>query len=167
MKGLLVLVCSVFVFINGVAFAQDKMDTLKESKHIPAFVFYTLKDSSVFTKDSLIKNTPLLFIYFNSECDHCQYETKQIVEYIKYFKGIQIVMVSREPQSAIIAFREKYHLDKLPITVLQDGANKMHDYFDFAYIPLIRQYDRKGNLIGAYSENAHILDLLGNFDEHR
>ena len=110
---------------------------------------------------------PLLFIYFNSECDHCQYETKQIVEYIKYFKGIQILLVSREPQHAIIAFREKYHLVGLPIAVVQDGANKIHDYFDFAYIPLIRQYDRKGKLIGAYSENAHILDLLGNFDEHR
>lgn len=167
MKYFIALLLGVFSMLMHEVKAQDKIDTLKESKHIPAFVFYTLKDSSVFTKDSLLRNTPLLFIYFNSECDHCQYETKQIVEYIKYFKGIQIVMVSREPQSAIIAFREKYHLVNLPITVLQDGANKMHDYFDFSYIPLIRQYDRKGNLIGAYSENAHILDLLGNFDEHR
>lgn len=165
-RPFIILVLS-FILLSGKLSAQDKIDTLKEAKHIPNFVFYTLKDSSAFTKDSLVVNTPLLFIYFNSECDHCQRETKQIVEYIKYFKGIQILMVSRESQAAIKEFKAKYHLDSLPITVVQDGANKMHDYFDFAYIPLIRQYDRKGNLIGAFSENAHILDLLGNFDEHR
>lgn len=167
MKYFIALLLGVFSMLMHEVKAQDKIDTLKEPKEIPNFIFYTLKDSSAFTRDSLIKGTPLLFIYFNSECDHCQYETKQIVEYIKYFKGIQIVMVSRETRAAILAFKEKYHLDKTPIIVLQDGANKMHDYFDFAYIPLIRQYDKKGKLIGAYSENAHILDLLGNFDEHR
>ena len=159
---------SILVFLLTIpiwGFSQTGIDTLKESKHLPAFKFYTLKDSLSFTPDSLPIKRPILFIYFNTTCDHCQHETEELLKYITYFEKISIVLVSREDRKPIQNFAKKYELAKNGITVLMDSEGKIHDYFDFAYIPMIRLYNKKRQLIAAYSEQAHILDILTKFEE--
>ncbi len=161
------LLIAFLLLLPILTWAQTGLDTLKESKQLPAFKFYALKDSSVFTPDSIPNKQQILFIYFNTTCDHCQHETEELIKYIEYFKGISIVMVSREDRASIQAFATKYELMKNHITVLMDSEGKIHDYFDFAYIPMIRLYDKKRRLIAAFSEQAHVLELLTKFDENR
>jgi peroxiredoxin len=154
----------------NIAFTQTKLvksknlvDSLSESKSMPPFEFYNILDSATFTPQNLIKSQKTLFIYFNTNCDHCQQETEDLKKYMDYFEGVQIIMVSRQTRNEILAFYEKYQLFNYPITCLMDSQQKIHEWFQFDYIPMIRQYDKNRQLIAAYNEQATVFELYENF----
>ena len=165
---------SVLLFLSIICFnakAQEyenqaiAMDTLHEADSLPDFTFYTIKDSLPFTPHQLKKGLPVLFISFNTECDHCQKEVEAIKSYIDYFSGIQIIMVSRQKRSDIMAFYKKYEIKEYPIIMLQDPNNLLHKIFDFEYIPMLRQYNKKWKRIAAFNEQAPIGTILKNFED--
>ena len=68
----------------------------KQMQTIPNFSFTNIYNNRVFKNKDLEKNKATLIIYFNTECDHCKYEIKQISKQSKKFQNFQIVMMSFE-----------------------------------------------------------------------
>src|SRR5438067_12945547 len=64
---------------------------------IPEFTIYKATDSTAFTREDLKKKTPIVFIIFNPECEHCQRETDSLKAHIDKFRNAQIVMISYSP----------------------------------------------------------------------
>jgi peroxiredoxin len=167
----------IFVFIVSLflakqnSFAQEnekiiaQADSLNEADSLPNFTFFTIKDSVEFTPKKLKKGLPVLFISFNTECDHCQKETEALKDYMDYFSGIQIIMVSRQSRAEILKFYKQNNIKEYPIIMLQDPTNQLHKLFDFVYIPMIRQYNKNWKRIAAYNEQAPVGAILKNFDE--
>ncbi|MFM2225084.1 MAG: hypothetical protein RJA07_1286 [Bacteroidota bacterium] len=167
-KIILLSVASVLGSFLAHAQTYEKLtmqaDSLKEADTLPNFIFYTIKDSLPFTPHELKKGLPVLFISFNTECDHCQKETEALKNYIDYFSGIQIIMVSRQSRADILKFYKTYQIKEYPIIMLQDANNLLHKIFDFECIPMLRQYNKKWKRIAAYNEQAPIGTILKNFD---
>ncbi len=146
--------------------AQENLDTLKENKHLPDFRYYTLTDSSLFSPNLLPKNKPVLIIYFNTECDHCQDEIKKLCARIDDFKSSTIILVSRQRRTQLQAFVKQHELNNYPLLVLMDSENLSHQYFQFSYIPCVRLYNKKRKLIEAWNEEASLNSIkfaLDNF----
>ncbi|MEY4875781.1 MAG: hypothetical protein RL708_930 [Bacteroidota bacterium] len=156
--------CSLFAKAQEYEMPAIQADSLKEADTLPNFIFYTIKDSMPFTPHQLKKGLPVLFISFNTECDHCQKETEAIKNYIDYFSGIQIIMVSRQSRADILKFYKTYQIREYPIIMLQDPNNLLHKIFDFEYIPMLRQYNKKWKRIAAYNEQAPMGTILKNFE---
>lgn len=57
------------------------------------------------------KNEPTVLFFFNSECEHCQWEVKQVQEHISSLKKFQLFFVSFEPHDTARAFLNEYGLD--------------------------------------------------------
>ncbi len=171
MKKILFLIVSFFSF--QMAFAQEfekpifEADSLKEADSLPNFTFYTVKDSLAFTPNQLKKGLPVLFVSFNTDCDHCQNETELLKEFIDDFKGIQIIMVSRQPKDEVMKFYTTRKIKEYPIIMLIDPLNQLHTLFDFNYIPMIRQYNAYWKRIAAYNQQAPISVLLKNFKKKK
>lgn len=77
---------------------KEKLNTL------PIFSLVTLDSSSL--ESSTLAGGSLVLIYFNSECDHCQYEVKDIKKNIMAFSNVTVVFMSSEPLAKIRAFAE-------------------------------------------------------------
>lgn len=60
------------------------------------------------TESDIKPSTILLF--FNSECEHCQWEMEEISNKINEFDQHQLLLVSFEPEQEAIAFLKHYNL---------------------------------------------------------
>lgn len=136
-----------FVFLLlacNAAFAQmpDNNNVLPEKMK-----FMSL-DNVVLTNKDIPANKPLLMIYFDPTCGHCQFMGKQLAQRIGLYPNITIWMVSNYPDSSIKQYLFNDGLfPARKLTVLQDYSNNMHNWFDFADVPLMLLYSKDGKLL--------------------
>ena len=127
---------------------------------LPNFRFFTAFDSTLFTNAQLDPNKPILFFYFSTKCSYCQELTKELVQYMDSLKSIQILLVSGHRRVSIAKFAEQFSLQNSPFTVLKDDEKRMHDYFDYSAVPMLRLYDKNRNLIYRQEGKLSVKEIL-------
>ena len=55
-------------------------------------------------------NLATMIVYFNSECEHCQYEIQEIQNNLEKFQDITLAFVSHEPPEQAHAFLTQHQL---------------------------------------------------------
>jgi peroxiredoxin len=142
----------LFLFISSLAQAQIDTFHLKskfEKDRLPDVGFSSLRDSTWVRLRDLDTSKPLVLVYFSTDCPSCLKLTQDLVTCIDSFPNIQIVMVSGHERKYLREYVAANKLDKVPILVLRDEKNVMHDFFDFAGTPTIRLYGRNRKLFWA------------------
>ena len=126
---------------------QKKAIISQTIQKLPAFSFRDLNDKDFTEKDLSSTYTSILVIYFNTTCDHCQYEAQEIYKNKEKFSKTQILFVSDEPTKDLQAFQTKYKLAELPnLSVLEDKNKVFGKSFGVTSIPSIFIYDADKNL---------------------
>jgi peroxiredoxin len=124
-----------------------KKEVAEGIRVIPKFSFRNI-DGQVFTQKNVSKTGPKLFIYFNSECNYCQTEVKQIQENLHQLKDAQLIFVSFEDTKKIKAFATEYSLqNEQNIVFLKDKDFIFEDLFDAKTIPHMLLYSKDNHLI--------------------
>jgi peroxiredoxin len=160
-KLLLIIISCVIVIIGWLGYSTYKRIKIKESagakmSDLPDFHFPTLTNSSISKKD-LPRNTPILVIYFNPDCEHCQYEAIELRKNIGLFKDVKILMISPATKKEIITFFEEYHLKDYPQVVpLMDINSNFFNVFGMVMTPLIIIYDKDQHLVKYFKGEARI-----------
>ena len=137
-----------------------------EARTLPNFRFFTALDSTLFTNAQLDPNKPILLFYFSTKCAYCQDLTRELVQYMDSLKSIQILMVSGHRRVSIAKFAEQFSLYNSPITVLKDAEKRMHEYFDYSAVPMLRLYDKNRNLIHRQEGKLSVKEILTLFRQH-
>lgn len=144
---ILVLGISVLLGHQIVDKAQEKQKLVQSIETIPNFSFKTL-DNSLFTKEHLHDGLPTVFLYFNSECEFCQHEAKNISENIHLLKGVHLVFVSTESMEKIIEFSEHNRLGNISnVNFLRDQDDSFSKLFQPSSIPFSLIYDKDQKLL--------------------
>ena len=119
-------------------------------------------DSVYVTPANLVKNKPVMVIYFAPDCSHCQHLMFDLKPKMNAFKNMQVVMITfAEPLKATQVFYRDFGLKKYPnFTVGTEGYSlKVQKYYNVHTTPYIALYDKKGKLVKAY-EKAPTVDTL-------
>jgi peroxiredoxin len=143
----LFLVSFGFLIFQITSKINHKKEVAENIKTIPKFNFQNINGGR-FTNKNLIKNTPTLFVYFNSECEFCNDEAEMIKENIEKFKKFQLVFISIEKPELIKPFAVKHklnHYDK--INFLSDTQVSFAPAFDVRGVPSIIIYDKNQHFI--------------------
>lgn len=144
---LLVIGLLVFMGYKMITKIKHRALVAEQIKAIPAFSYQTIKGKQ-FTDKYLKLDIPTAFLYFNTECEHCQSEASQIEKNIAKFKNVQLVFVSFEKPEKIKAFAHKYKLLGYDtITFLCDSKVSFATTFDVNSLPSILLYDKNRQLI--------------------
>lgn len=144
---ILILSLLAFMGYKVISKINYKKEVAENIKKMPPFSYATL-ESKIFTQNNLEKNKPILFIYFNSECDFCNEEAKMIKENITQFKNIQLVFISFEEPTKIKAFATNHQLiNHDNITFLCDSKATFATTFDVKSLPCLVLYDKDKKLI--------------------
>ncbi len=129
-----------------------------QRQHLPAFEFYTL-DSTTFTHANLLPRATVV-VYFNSECDHCQREARDIAANLYYFQDMNLLMVSDEHIATIENFIEKYGLKHPNICALCSVNNAFYRAFQTSILPSIFVYDKNGLLLKHHKGETKIDEAI-------
>jgi thioredoxin-related protein len=119
-------------------------------------------DSVYVTPANLVKNKPVMVIYFAPDCSHCQHLMYDLKPKMNAFKNMQVVMITfAEPLKATQVFYRDFDLKKYPnFTVGTEGYSlKVQRYYNVHTTPYIALYDKNGKLVKAY-EKAPTVDTL-------
>ncbi|MFV0604668.1 MAG: hypothetical protein ACK5NK_02390 [Niabella sp.] len=98
----LLIILFVFLVVGFLSYKiistiYNKADAEQRIVKLPPFTFFKLR-GNVFNNDSLPSGKSTVVIYFNSDCEHCQYETQQLKSNVNELQPIaNVLLVS--PQS--------------------------------------------------------------------
>jgi thiol-disulfide isomerase/thioredoxin len=139
---------------------NHKKEVAANIKTIPTFKYQNINGEQ-FSNNNLKVDTPTLFIYFNSECEYCNEETKMIQERIEQFTPHQLVFVSFEKPEKIESFAKKYNLQNYDnIHFVCDTKVTFATTFDVQSLPCLVLYDKNQQLIEKIKGQTKVEVLL-------
>jgi thiol-disulfide isomerase/thioredoxin len=147
---IITIYCSIQLLSTQAASAQT----------IPPFKM-TMSNNQVFSAIELPKNKPLILIYFDPDCDHCQKLMEELFKKINEFKKAEIVMVTFKPVNELAPFEKKYNTAKYSnIKVGTEGTGfYLRMYYGLMTMPFTALYDKKANLNYTYRKETPVDDL--------
>ncbi len=157
------IVSFLLVMVSFLAQAQNKTtpDPLAAIATVPAFMVFTVPDSSSYSNTDLIKGKPFVVLFFSPDCEHCQKETKELLAYKTELKDIPVLMVSLSSYKAIKRFYEEYGLNTMANLRLANDANyALGSRFKLRTYPSLFVYDAQGKLAKAFVGNIGVPDIL-------
>lgn len=157
----IVLIGIIIVLLYKIFFQiKYKNELQNKIKEIPEFSTKTI-DGVAFTNKNIKPNTLSIFIYYNSECEHCQNQALQIQKNIEKFGDCQLVFISSEILSKIIEFRSKNIFNGVEnIYFLQDINNSFANTLGVNHIPTIILYDKDHKIIEKVQGELRIEAIL-------
>lgn len=127
-----------------VARLNAKKEALSRRQQLTGFTVYKNQRSEQLT---LIGSLPTVVMYFNPDCEHCQYQTEQLSRYPVLLKNAQVWLLSTEPLPRLQSFAKRYRLDKLShVTVAHIEARVAFDSLGFRMVPHLLVYGADGHL---------------------
>jgi thioredoxin-related protein len=99
----------------------------------------------------------MLIIYFNSTCEHCQYELKEIREHAALFDGTHLLLVSSENMADIRTFSLQSGLtDRENVSFAKINPDDVYDTFGSVSIPHIFIYNNAGSLVKEFKGETKV-----------
>ncbi|MFT7036222.1 MAG: thioredoxin-related protein [Parvicella sp.] len=117
-------------------------------------------DSQPFDLCLLKNDAPLILVYFNSECDYCQSEARDLKENIQGLKNTELLMVSAETSESIKQFKVDFQLDVDNIHFARVDAGDIFDTFGSVSVPALFVYDKEGKLVKMFKGKTKISVVL-------
>lgn len=159
------LIISIFTFILALlAYFGFQIYKKIEAKKVFNEQIKRLPKSTNFQwigKQSPNNDAPTIMLFFNPDCDHCQYEAKAILEHQSDFVNTNFWWVATVDGLAINDFSQKYHLDKLSNHYFAKiPAEKLVETFGSVSVPHIFIYDKTGVLQKEFRGETKIEALL-------
>jgi peroxiredoxin len=128
-------------------------------EYLPNFKFKQL-NGQFFTKNNLKANTETMFVFFNTECEHCQEEASELQANAAKFKAYQVIMVAANELDSLKKFNNKYELSNFGAIVLQDEKMEAKKWFGVSDIPFTMLYDKKERLRVRFKGKAAAKNIL-------
>ncbi|MFM6925538.1 MAG: TlpA family protein disulfide reductase [Ferruginibacter sp.] len=151
-------------FVSG-AFAQvDTTQQYFKSPFIPAFNIRKVPDSSSFTNAMLEKKKPVILIFFDPDCDHCQEATKKLTAKMDLLKNAQVLMVTVMDFKRTQKFYIDYKIADYPnITVTRDAGFDLPRFYRVGSIPDIYVYNKNGKFLNHYMHTIPVDEIAALF----
>lgn len=139
--------------------AQDSA-IYKRFPAIPPFTIIRVPDSTLFTKNDLTKNKPVIIMIFSPDCDHCQKATRSLLENPVILKKARVIMASTVGYEYINKFYSEFKIAEHPGIVMGRDATDFFGYFyGIKNFPSIYMYDRKGRFVRSFERHFPVGEL--------
>jgi thioredoxin-related protein len=155
----LIILFSVLLFLGYLIIDRLTFKRKIEAKleALPASKLFDL-DSLVYTINS---SSSVCLIYFDSNCEYCQYELMEIKKNISLFTHSQIVFISSQDISSIKKASEDYGLTEISnIDFVKINSVDVFDTFGSASLPHIFIYDSNQKLIKEFKGETKVEAIL-------
>ncbi len=142
----------LLVMISTGSFAQRPAET------IPPFTFFK-PDKTAFNNKNLRPGKMVFFVFFDTECDHCQHAIQYINQHQAEIKKASVYLITLDSQDKINRFMSQYGKGlqrNKNVTILQDLNNEFLPKFRPRKYPSLFLYSTQQSLM-MYDDNEQNL----------
>lgn len=126
---------------------------------LPTFSFVTPGGEEI--ASSYFENDrPLIVIYFEPTCIHCELQAEWLANRINDFNHIDLLFVAWEPTNEIPDFRDRFFPQVENVYFAMDGDQEFDQLFGFSQIPTIYVYDDSNQLKKKFKKETKAERLL-------
>jgi cytochrome oxidase Cu insertion factor (SCO1/SenC/PrrC family) len=128
---------------------------------VPDFTFFKF-NKTPFTNKDLTAGKKIFFVFFDTECDHCQHAIQYLNQHQKELDKAAVYLISLDKQEKMTAFLNKYGNNlngKKNILILQDTQNQFIRRFTPRKYPSLFLYSPQKKLI-MYDDNEQNLYMF-------
>jgi thioredoxin-related protein len=166
MKQTFFLLCTLISL-----YGQAQQDTIapayKRYPTIPALQLLLSDSATVYKKDRLPHDKPVLIMLFSPECSHCNHTADEMEQLKDSLQNIEIVMATMHPIWLMKDFAERHKLtDWKNIVFGKDIYYILPSFYQVRSLPFMALYDKKGNLIGVHEGSLPMSHVIELFREH-
>ncbi len=148
----------IYKIVLLILFVTINVSAQVPAKIVPSFTFKKL-DKSTFSNNNIEPGKFLLFVFFDTECDHCQRTIQYISQHYSQFNKTAIYLITLDSSEKIKPFMNKYGIrlkDKKNVVILQDTRNEFIQKFRPRKYPSLFLYSSKKELM-LYEDNEQNL----------
>ena len=160
-KGLLII---FLLAIIPEAKAFIKTDSIPQhllNLPLPDFKILLVDGKKNFYTENLSPDKKTMIMYFSPECDHCRYQTKELLKHIDQFSEVQIVMSTVLPFETMKQFYDDLKIGQYKNIIMgRDVLFFFPKYFRNQYLPGIAVYDKNKTLLNFYDGGAKTEELI-------
>jgi thiol-disulfide isomerase/thioredoxin len=139
-----------------------------EHSDLPSFNLLLTDSTTIFNSSKIPEGKPIILLYFNPDCEHCQKETKDILDHIELFKNIQFYFVTNDQFDRLKLFESYYQLRKYPNIMLgRDYQFQFLKYYKNVVTPYLAIYDKRKQLrvvFGGGTNSKRIVEAVQDFN---
>jgi thiol-disulfide isomerase/thioredoxin len=152
----IIIICVLLMFSNC-----SGAQTFKIPPTIPPYKILTTKDQTL-TPADLVKNKPVMIIYFVPDCPHCQKLINDIKPSMDKFKNIQVLMITYTDIRMVKTFENDYGLKAYPNIILgtEGYTYTVQRFYQLKHTPFVALYDKTGKLVQSFEKQPEASDLL-------
>lgn len=161
MKNIYLLFATLAIFV-GNALGQTPTQIL------PDFKFFA-PGLRVYTDKNLPSSKMLFFVFFESDCEHCQHAIENLSQQFKYFAQTNIYLVSLDSHDKMNYFLNKYGhqlKNQKNVLLMQDSLNQFIVKFKPRRYPAMFLYSADKKLLD-YEDNEETLFRFVRFLEQK
>jgi thiol-disulfide isomerase/thioredoxin len=163
MKKIIPLLCLIMASIQN--FAQTAKPEIYDFKEMQFDLLWQPNEKVGLA--NIPKDTPVLLFVFNPDCGHCRLDAPKMASLVPQYK-IPVWMVSARAKEDVSNFGNEFKLHQIQgLILLHDSANKLHDWFNFRYVPFIALIDDKGTFIKEFDKLPTAEELSEIIRTHR
>jgi thioredoxin-related protein len=163
-KKSLITVGLVIFFAGALIMVYFIVENIALKKSISEKI-QTFSTDKLYTLDSvqfqLTESRPMLLFFFNSECEHCQYELKELKKNLPAFHAVSILLMSSENIISIKEALQKFNLSSSSnVEFLKINQSDVFGKFGSLSVPHLFIYGADRKLIKEFKGETKIKAIL-------
>lgn len=158
-----ILVALIFTGAFQPVFSQNMKNTV-----FPSIGIQLMDSSTILQTQTIAKDKPVVFLVFNTTCEHCQQEASDLVKNKNRLDKIRLLMMSYENITAIKKFYDKYSLSQIKGLIIgRDYRFAGANYFIYESVPFCAIYSKNHLYINSLERNFTTDSIFNVLGRHR
>jgi len=150
-----------FLFISTACNFRKDQQYLATIKKLPAFQIISLDSCQYINTSLLPSGTPMLFFYFDPNCEHCQKETQILLTNIRQLANTRIYFLTNGENSDLMKFCKTFRTDTVAnIIVGKDYEYSFYKTYLPPTVPYLAIYNTKNILTKIYIGETSIESIV-------
>ncbi len=139
----------------------SKKALTERTAQLPAFRFEGL-DGQVVTSQEF-QNKPVWLLYFDSDCEYCQMQLRDLSQNKTSISGIEVLLISSENTNALLKCRQQYGFEQHPnLTIVRDSTHQCQLLLGMTSTPNSLLYGSSGKLLKKYNGVVKTATIINN-----
>ncbi len=159
--GLLIISVSIWLLSSIIKGAEHKKKIEQSILTLNHYAFQTLDGRYLYLDEFNPRQQTIIF-YFHPECEHCQYEAKEIGRHAVELATTNMILIT--PDDSIRRVEDFAYTYKLfavdNLTMFLDRNHRFQTYFGSSAFPSILIYTKEKNLLRHYKGEIKMETIL-------